>query len=169
MKRSVETYQAVEKVFCAYIKIVLTRSSRGYFRAQYKHFNRSIPLEEVQEINFCTEADLNINIPVSDVDRLDEYMENEILSAIISTLNSKDKQLLYMKYFEDKTDYQLSLIFGVTQQSMTSTSNTSTKGGINPIRKRAFPRRMMRSNTKQKCGSSSPTLPMCRSTPRRAK
>lgn len=123
MEWSVETYQEVEKVFCAYIKIVITRSARGYFRAQYKYFNKSIPLEEVQEINLCTEADLDINIPVSSPDRMDEYMENEILSAIIGTLNSKDKQLLYLKYFEDKTDYQLSLIFGVTQQSVTERKN----------------------------------------------
>lgn len=46
----------------------------------------------------------------SNGDKLDEYIENEILSAIISTLNSKNKQLLYLKYYENKTDYQLSLI-----------------------------------------------------------
>lgn len=123
MKWSAETYKAVEKAFCAYIKIVLTRSSRGYFRAQYKYFNRSIPLEEVQEINLCSDADIDINIPVSNGDKLDEYIENEILFAVISTLNSKDKQLLYLKYYEDKTDYQLSLIFGVTQQSITERKN----------------------------------------------
>ncbi|MEL7610449.1 MAG: sigma-70 family RNA polymerase sigma factor [Bacillota bacterium] len=127
MNKSVETYQAVEKVFCAYIKIVLTRSAKGYFRAQYKYFNRSIPLQEVQEISLCTEADLNINIPVSNTDKLDECIENEILSAIVGTLNSKDKQLLYLKYFGDKTDYQLSLIFGVTQQSITERKNRVLK------------------------------------------
>ena len=127
MRRSAETYQAVEKVFCAYIKIVLTRSASGYFRAQYKHFNRSIPLEEVQEINLCTKADLDINIPVPNADKLDEYIESEILSVIMSTLSSKDKQLLYLKYFEDKTDYQLSLIFGITQQSITERKNRILK------------------------------------------
>jgi len=127
MKRSAETYKAVEKAFCAYIKIVLTRSSRGYFRAQYKHFSRSIPLEEVEAINLCAEADIDVNIPVSNGDKLNEYMENEILSAVVSTLNSKDKQLLYLKYYEDKTDYQLSLIFGVTQQSITERKNRILK------------------------------------------
>jgi RNA polymerase sigma factor (sigma-70 family) len=127
MKRSAETYKAVEKAFCAYIKLVLTRSSQGYFRAQYKYFNRNIPLEEVQEINLCSDADININIPVSDGDKLDEYIENEILSAVISTLNAKDKQLLYLKYYEDKTDYQLSLIFGVTQQSISERKNRILK------------------------------------------
>jgi len=109
MKRSAETYKAVEKAFCVYIKIVLTRSSRGYFRAQYKYFSKSIPLEEVEEINMCADADIDITIPVSNGDKLDECMENEILSAVISTLNSRDKLLLYLKYYEDKTDYQLSL------------------------------------------------------------
>lgn len=127
MKRSDETYKAVEKAFCAYIKIVLTRSARGYFRAQYKHFNRSIPWEEVQEINLCSGPDIDINIPVLQWGKLDEYVENEILSAVISTLNSKDKQLLYLKYYEDKTDYQLSLIFGVTQQSITERKNRILK------------------------------------------
>jgi len=127
MKRSSETYKAVEKSFCAYIKIVLTRSSRGYFRAQYKHFIRSIPLEEVKEINLCSEADIKINIPVFNGDKLNEYMENEILSAVVSTLHAKDKQLLYLKYYEDKTDYQLSLIFGVTQQSITERKNRILK------------------------------------------
>lgn len=101
MKRNAENYKAVKKAFCAYIKIVLTRSAQGYFRAQYKYFNRSIPLEEVQEINLCSKADIDINIPVSNSDKLDEYIENEILSAVISTLNAKDKQLLYLKYYED--------------------------------------------------------------------
>ncbi len=127
MKRRDETYKAVEKAFCAYIKIVLTRSARGYFRAQYKYFNRSIPLEEVQEINLYAEADIDINIPVFNSDKLDEYIENEILSVVINTLNSKDKQLLYLKYYEDKTDYQLSLIFGVTQQSITERKNRILK------------------------------------------
>ncbi len=127
MKSSSETYKAVEKAFCSYIKIVLTRSAQGYFRAQYKYFNRSIPLEEIQEINLCAEADIDINIPVSNVDKLDEHIENEILSAVISTLNAKDKQLLYLKYYEDKTDYQLSLIFGVTQQSITERKNRILK------------------------------------------
>lgn len=127
MKRSAETYKAVEKAFCAYIKIVLTRSSRGYFRAQYKYFSRSIPLEEVENINLRAEADIDINIQVSNGDKLNEYIENEILSAVISTLNSKDKQLLYLKYYENKTDYQLSLIFGVTQQSITERKNRILK------------------------------------------
>lgn len=127
MKRSAETYKAVEKAFCAYIKIVITRSSRGYFRAQYKYFSRSISLEEVEEINLCAEADIDITIPISNGDKLDEYIENEILSAVISTLNSKDKQLLYIKYYENKTDYQLSLIFGVTQQSITERKNRILK------------------------------------------
>ena len=127
MKRSAETYKAVEKAFCAYIKIVLTRSSQGYFRAQYKYFNRSIPFEEIQEINLCSDADIDINIPVANGDKLDEYIENEILSAVISSLNAKDKQLLYLKYYEDKTDYQLSLIFGVTQQSVTERKNRILK------------------------------------------
>ncbi|WP_089611994.1 sigma-70 family RNA polymerase sigma factor [Dehalobacterium formicoaceticum] len=127
MKRSAETYKAVEKAFCAYIKIVITRSSQGYFRAQYKHFSRTIPLEEVEESNLCAEADIDINISVFDGDKLDEYIENEILSAVISTLNSKDKQLLYIKYYENKTDYQLSLIFGVTQQSITERKNRILK------------------------------------------
>jgi len=127
MKRSDETYEAVEKAFCAYIKIVLTRSARGYFRAQYKYFNRSIPWEEVHEINLCSGTDIDINISVSQEGKLDEYIENEILSAVISTLNSKDKQLLYLKYYEDKTDYQLSLIFGVTQQSITERKNRILK------------------------------------------
>ena len=127
MKRSAEAYKAVEKAFCAYIKIVITRSSQGYFRVQYKHFSRSIPLEEVEEINLRAEADIDINIPVFNGDKLDEYIEDEILSAVISTLNSKDKQLLYLKYYENKTDYQLSLFFGVTQQSITERKNRILK------------------------------------------
>ncbi len=127
MKRSAETYKAVEKAFCAYIKIVITRSSRGYFRAQYKYFSRSIPLEEVEEINLCAEADIDITFPVSNGDKLDDYIENEILSAVISTLNSKNKQLLFLKYYENKTDYQLSLIFGVTQQSISERKNRILK------------------------------------------
>jgi RNA polymerase sigma factor (sigma-70 family) len=127
MKRSAETYKAVEKAFCAYIKIVITRSSRGYFRAQYKYFSRTIPLEEVEGINLCAEADIDINIPIFNGDKLDEYVENEILSAVISTLNSKEKKLLYIKYYENKTDYQLSLIFGITQQSITERKNRILK------------------------------------------
>jgi RNA polymerase sigma factor (sigma-70 family) len=127
MKRSAETYKSVEKAFCAYIKIVITRSSQGYFRAQYKHFSRTIPLEEVEESNLCAEADIDINISVFNGDKLDKYIKNEILSAVISTLNSKDKQLLYLKYYENKTDYQLSLIFGVTQQSITERKNRIMK------------------------------------------
>lgn len=91
MIRSAETYKTVEKAFCAYIKIVLTRSSRGYFRAQYKYFSKSIPLMEVPEIYMCTKADLDITISIYNIDKLDEYIDNEILSVIISTLNSKDK------------------------------------------------------------------------------
>jgi len=102
MKRSAETYKAVEKAFCAYIKIVITRSSRGYFRAQYKHFSRSISLEKVEKIDLCAEVDIDINISVFNGDKLDKYIKNEILSAVISTLNSKDKQLLYLKYYENR-------------------------------------------------------------------
>ena len=81
----------------------------------------------MEEINLRAEADIDINIPVFNWDKLDEYIEDEILSAVISTLNSKDKQLLYLKYYENKTDYQLSLIFGVTQQSITERKNRILK------------------------------------------
>jgi len=48
-------------------------------------------------------------------------------SYLAKSDNEKDKQLLYLKYYENKTDYQLSLIFGVTQQSITERKNRILK------------------------------------------
>lgn len=118
MNRNAQIYLNIEKAFCAYIKIILNRTARDYYKTLYRYYIHTAPLDYFENDPIDSYKDLELEIPQKDIDYLEKYIENDILAQIVSTLKSKEKNLLYFKYFEDKTDKQMAMIYGIRQQSL---------------------------------------------------
>ncbi len=122
MSKNTEKLDDLEKAFNIYIKIILTRTARDFYRAQSRYYANSIPLELAEE-NDLSETNFEMNIGASEAHCLEKYIEDEILALIIGSLQPKEKYLIYLKFFEDKTDRQIAMIYGIRQQSLNQRKN----------------------------------------------
>ncbi|WP_044482110.1 sigma-70 family RNA polymerase sigma factor [Paenibacillus antibioticophila] len=109
--------KAVEKGFSNYTKVCLKHASRDYFKKLYRD-SVLVPFDE------C-EPKIAINIRTSTTITFEDYAA---LSQAIETLSSSEKKVLYLKFFQDKTDKEVAQFIGVTRQAITkSKSNVLVK------------------------------------------
>lgn len=106
-----ELVSAVEKGFSSYIKFCLTHKSSNFFRNCDQERNRSKSLNDFNEITLYRVSESSIQTKIID--------EEESLFEVIRSLNSLEKQLIYLKFHEEKTDREIAQALGVSRQAIT--------------------------------------------------
>ncbi|RRJ67252.1 sigma-70 family RNA polymerase sigma factor [Paenibacillus oralis] len=104
------TCEAVEKGFSIYIKLCIRHVSRDYFRKLNRDSFYVRPLDAI-----VYEPYLTLNLQTSTVMTVEDF---EVLSQAIETLSSSEKKVLYLKFFQNKTDKEIAQFIGVTRQAV---------------------------------------------------
>lgn len=100
--------EAVERGFSIYVKQCLRHASRDFFKKFYRdNFHDRL----FDEVLFDTNDTLRTGtiVPIED---------STVLSQAIETLNASEKKVLYLKFFQDKTDREIAQFIGVTRQAV---------------------------------------------------
>lgn len=106
-----ELYLSVEKAFSSYVKSCMTFMSRNFFKLHDQELYRIKSLEEIQEGTLE-----QINFEHNDFALIDE---KESLFKVVLTLSSFEKKLLFLKFHEEKPDWKIAEILGVSRQAIT--------------------------------------------------
>ncbi|QUL53515.1 sigma-70 family RNA polymerase sigma factor [Paenibacillus tritici] len=102
--------QEVECGFSSYIKACLSRSAFRFFSKQAKDNTSTQPLHE----NFESSL-INNDYAFS----IDIVVRQLWLLQALETLSITERQLIYLKYFQEKTDQQIAFLLGVSRQAVT--------------------------------------------------
>lgn len=116
MGKNDELLQDIEKGFSSYVKSALYPTSHNYFGKYFKDICNMVNIDSVdtwEEMNFVPAITSN------NVSYLEWYLEDELLSKAVRLLGRNEKELLFMKFFEERTDEQIARKFGVTRQALT--------------------------------------------------
>lgn len=100
--------ESVEKGFSIYIKLCLKHASRDFFIKLYRDSFHVEPFDEYESIltfDFWTNSTLTIE-------------DSAILLQAIETLNSSEKMVIHLKFFQGKTDKEIAQMIGVTRQAI---------------------------------------------------
>ncbi|KLE14357.1 sigma-70 family RNA polymerase sigma factor [Clostridium sp. C8] len=116
MGKNDELLQDIEKGFSSYVKSALYSTSQNYFGKYFRNICSVVSIDSVdtwEEMNFIP------TITSNSVVYLEWYLEDDLLSKAVSLLSKNEKELLFMKFFEENTDEQIARKFGVTRQALT--------------------------------------------------
>ncbi|MBV4420355.1 hypothetical protein KM800_13675 [Clostridium tyrobutyricum] len=116
MGKNDELLREIEKGFSSYVKSALYSTSKNYFKKRFDDTNNIVNIESVDT---WEDFDFIPNLTSRNVIYLERYLEDNLLSKAVSLLSRNEKELLFMKFFEEKTDEQIAMIFGVTRQALT--------------------------------------------------
>lgn len=108
MGLALRTCEAVERGFSIYIKQCLRHASRDFFKKLYRDFFHVKSFDECESI-------LALNIRTSTTVTIEDYT---VLLQAIETLSSSEKKVLYLKFYQDKTDKEIAQFIGVTRQAI---------------------------------------------------
>ncbi|QWU18347.1 sigma-70 family RNA polymerase sigma factor [Paenibacillus sophorae] len=100
----------VEKGFSIYIKLCLQHARRDYFKKLYRD---SFYVRSYDEVAFETNI---INFRTSTTVSIED---SSALSQAIEILNSSEKKVLFLKYYQCKTDKEIAEFIGVSRQAIT--------------------------------------------------
>lgn len=113
---SFDEKEATEKVFVAYLRCVLRNTALAYWRKRARHYNE---LCSDDELEAAPVSDHFFEDPgMSDINRLSDYVENDILSAAIRSLGRTEKVILYFWLFHSLTDKEIARIVGISPHSV---------------------------------------------------
>lgn len=122
-----ELISAVEKGFSSYVKSCLTHKSGNFFRSYNQEKNR---------IRSTTEFNEESLLRISECPtQFTSFDEEESLFEVIRSLNSLERRLIYLKFYEEKTDREVAKILGVSRQAVTKAKKkllVKMKKRINP-------------------------------------
>lgn len=109
-----KVFANVEKGFSRYIQSCLYHTSRDFFRKIDREFRYTEPLDEDTDGNHLT---IDFFVPPTAA-----YVEaQECLFSAIRALNPMEKKLLFLKFYEEKTDTEIAHMLGLTQQAVSKT------------------------------------------------
>ncbi|EDO1241680.1 sigma-70 family RNA polymerase sigma factor [Listeria monocytogenes] len=117
MKSEVE----VNYLFVRYVQQSIKNSSSACLKKKQKYSHNYFPTDTLEEVmrSTITESYLSLDyIAESDIMNLQNFTENEALSNAIEQLNFKEKQLLYEKYIQCKTDSEISKNLNISRQGV---------------------------------------------------
>lgn len=110
MGSELRTCEAVERGFSIYVKHCLRNASRDYFKKLYRDYFHARPFDAVAfETNNTLDIWTSMTVSIEDL---------TVLSQAIETLSSSEKKVLYLKFFQDKTDKEIAQFIGVTRQAI---------------------------------------------------
>lgn len=104
--------KVIEKAFSSYIKKCIEHAQKDYFEKLNRDSFYYIPLDAVT-------FEMKINLYA----RPHELWQNQtvpILSQALETLHlsTKEKKVMYYKYYEDKTDKEIAQLLGSSRQAV---------------------------------------------------
>ena len=80
-----------------------------------------ISLDEKQDEN--NERSRTIQESIADEDKIEGLIDNLMLKGIIKDLPVKEKHLLYLRYFQDKTQSEIAKVLNVSQVQVSRLEN----------------------------------------------
>ncbi|AIQ70332.1 sigma-70 family RNA polymerase sigma factor [Paenibacillus graminis] len=107
----------VEKAFSSYVKSCLTYKSRNLFKVHDQESSQTQSLQETSEW-ILNKDNLDSNT-FSFID------DKETLVELTRLLSAFEKKLLYLKFHEDKADWQIAGILGVSRQAVSKAKKKS--------------------------------------------
>ncbi|MEI2394770.1 MULTISPECIES: sigma-70 family RNA polymerase sigma factor [Paenibacillus] len=115
MRNNNHFIEAVEKGFSSYIKSCLQHASRDYFKKLNRESYRVAPLDEsAHEIDVVVGSFTTSAI-------VDDYAS---LSQALDNLTTLEKKVIYLKFYQDKTDKEIAQILGVSRQAISKFKTT---------------------------------------------
>lgn len=124
-----KTEEDIENMFKNYIRKVIEHTKMEYDKAR----NEVMTYETVTDIGmeeFTKLVDYNSSVHaipeeilIKSYRDIENLFSNDKLFVIIKGLPPRHKQILYLKYVEDKTDEEIAQKMGVKRQAITKTRN----------------------------------------------
>lgn len=106
MGKNDELLQDIEKGFSSYVKSALYSTSQNYFGKYFRNICSVVSIDSVdtwEEMNFIP------TITSNSVVYLEWYLEDDLLSKAVSLLSKNEKELLFMKFFEENINVKLEM------------------------------------------------------------
>ncbi|RAU96881.1 sigma-70 family RNA polymerase sigma factor [Paenibacillus sp. YN15] len=103
----------VEKGFSRYIHACLFHTSRDFFRRIDRELLCTKPLDEETDGIYLMMNRFSSPIVYAEA--------QECLLSVIRALNPMERKLLFMKFYEEKTDAEIAQLLGITQQAVSKT------------------------------------------------
>ncbi|MNW36534.1 Bacteriocin UviA [compost metagenome] len=104
--------ESVERAFSKYVKACLQHAQKDYSEKLRRDSTHLIPLDAVT-------FEININLLIRPFDM--QHTRNLTdLSQFIELLNlsKKEQQIIYHKYYRDKTDREIAQLLGISRQAV---------------------------------------------------
>lgn len=115
MKTEIE----VTKIFVYYVRNSIIRYSFQLYRDELTRVE-SIPYDtwQIERLLRSETPQLLERMSFNDIWNMEDFIDNDHLSIAISELNIRQKFILYWKFVEDATDYQIGELLGVSSQTI---------------------------------------------------
>lgn len=115
MKTEIE----VTKIFVYYVRSALIRRSFQLYREQLNQVE-AIPYDTwlIERLMKSETPQLLEHMSFNDIWHMEDFVDNDQLSIAISELNIRQKFILYWKFVENTTDYQIGELLGVSGQTI---------------------------------------------------
>lgn len=117
MKSEVE----INYLFVRYVQQCIRYSSNSCLKKNQKYSTHYFPTDLLEETMFNTFYDNYFSIDSikeADIDSLESFTEDESLSQAIKQLAYSEKKLLFKKYIQCQTDYEIANEFSMTRQGV---------------------------------------------------
>ncbi|MEK4107041.1 sigma factor-like helix-turn-helix DNA-binding protein [Paenibacillus sp. FSL R10-2791] len=106
-----ELYISVEKGFSSYIKSCLTHKSSKIFKS---YDQERIRFRSLNDFNEKALTRINGFTTLTSISE-----EENSLFEVLRSLNSLERRLIYLKFHEEKTDWEIAKTLGVSRQAVT--------------------------------------------------
>lgn len=131
MKTEIE----VTKIFIYYVRNSIIRYSFQLYRDELTRVE-SIPYDtwQIERLLRSETPQLLERMSFNDIWNMEDFIDNDQLSIAISELNIRQKFILYWKFVEDATDYQIGELLGVSSQTISQ----QRRNALNRLANRYF-------------------------------
>lgn len=131
MKTEIE----VTKIFVYYVRNSIIRYSFQLYRDELTRVE-SIPYDtwQIERLLRSETPQLLERMSFNDIWNMEDFIDNDHLSIAISELNIRQKFILYWKFVEDATDYQIGELLGVSSQTISQ----QRRNALNRLANRYF-------------------------------
>lgn len=108
-------------LFIKYVQQSIKNASSAFYQKKQIYSTRFLLIDVTDNMmnTFSNDNYLNLDsVKNTEIDRLENFINNQKLSFAIEQLSYKDKYLLYEKYINCKTDNEIALNFGISRQGI---------------------------------------------------
>lgn len=114
---SEEIKELISVVFFSYMKTILFRTARDYIEAEKRRKKRYVLMEQALFSDEEAYTELEAFVTYTK-DNYHIHLQNQLLSDSIPGLRKKDRDVLFMLYFDRLTTIEAAEILGKSQQAV---------------------------------------------------